>query len=495
MAAKPTILASPSPKSYDSDCDSSCSSSSATISVSSSSIGFDKPHKANQAGWEAMKRLRSMKGSQLSLDHFKLLRRVGSGDIGNVYLCQMRNPVAGMPPCSYAMKVVDREALAIKNKLQRAETEKEILGMLDHPFLPTLYAHFDASHYSCLVMEFCPGGDLHAARQRQPNKRFSLPAAKFYTAEALLALEYLHMMGIVYRDLKPENVLVREDGHIMLSDFDLSLKCDVVPRVLRTPTRFNDTEETSIEKRLVSNSCYTMPSCAITPMQPVLACLFKSSFKKRSKTTTTITIRRPGGRISEGDDEVQELVAEPVTARSKSFVGTHEYLAPEVISGQGHGSAVDWWTLGVFLYEMIYGRTPFKGETNEKTLRNILKQPLSFPRMGSSSSKEVEEMVKVQDLISKLLVKNPEKRIGCNKGSVEIKKHELFKGVNWALIRSVRPPEVPPAGDHTHYQKMKILSHHSRSLIVPLKLSKQEREAPFQIPAATPRRQHHFDFF
>nr|GFB19622.1 protein kinase PINOID 2 [Tanacetum cinerariifolium] len=83
-------------------------------------------------------------------------------------------------------------------------------------------------------MEFCPGGDLHAARQRQPAKCFSLTSTKFYAAETLLALEYLHMMGIVYRDLKPENVLVREDGHIMLSDFDLSLKCDVVPKLVRS---------------------------------------------------------------------------------------------------------------------------------------------------------------------------------------------------------------------------------------------------------------------
>lgn len=137
-----------------------------------------KPHKANQAAWEAIKRLRAQKGGIVSLDHFKILKRVGSGDIGNVYLCQIRNPVVGLPSCCYAMKVVDREALAIRKKLQRAEMEKEILSGLDHPFLPTLYAEFDASHYSCLVMEFCPGGDLHAARQRQPAKCFSITSAK-----------------------------------------------------------------------------------------------------------------------------------------------------------------------------------------------------------------------------------------------------------------------------------------------------------------------------
>ena len=124
-----------------------------------------------------MKRLRRAKG-RIGLDHFRILRRLGSGDIGNVYLCQIRNPVVGLPQCFYAMKVVDREALAIRKKLQRADMEKEILCMLDHPFLPTLYAEFEASHYSCLVMEFCPGGDLYAARQRQPGKRFSISSAK-----------------------------------------------------------------------------------------------------------------------------------------------------------------------------------------------------------------------------------------------------------------------------------------------------------------------------
>ncbi|KAM1046740.1 hypothetical protein ACFX2I_026132 [Malus domestica] len=442
-----------------------------------------KPHKANQAAWEAMRRLRSSKG-RVGLEHFRLLRRLGSGDIGNVYLCQIRNPVVGLPQCFYAMKVVDREALAIRKKLHRAEMEKEILDMLDHPFLPTLYAEFDASHYSCLVMEFCPGGDLYVARQGLPRKCFSISSARFYAAETLLALEYLHMMGIVYRDLKPENVLVREDGHIMLSDFDLSLKCDVVPKLLR--------RKSELESNQKSAKSSSMSYCAAAPMQPVLSC-FSASHKEKKGTVTTITEQVGAGNHvnhdhhdtnHDYDDDYQELnpemVAEPIHARSKSFVGTHEYLAPEVISGQGHGSAVDWWTFGVFLYEMLYGRTPFKGENNEKTLINILKQPLRFPRVVVSSSKELEEMVKVQDLISKLLVKNPKKRIGSLKGSVEIKRHDFFKGVNWALIRSVRPPHVPNSDLHNKIRN-------NRVNYLP-KLSKKERDEPFQIP-------HHVEYF
>ncbi|XP_022892497.1 protein kinase PINOID 2-like [Olea europaea var. sylvestris] len=353
------------------------SSTSASLSSSSDIPFSSKPHKANQTAWEAMRLLHREKG-QVGLEHFKPIRRLGGGDIGNLYLCQMRNPVDGLQQCLNSMKVVDREALAIRKKLQRAEMEKQILGMLDHPFLPTLYAQFDASHYSCLVMEFSPGGDLHAARQRQPVKRFSISSAKFYATETLLAIEYLHMLGIVYRDLKPENVLVRGDGHIMLSDFDLSLKCESVPKLIRSKLE----QEAAINKNPV---CST-PSCAM-PIQPMLSC-FSTSMKEGLTKDRTQGPTIP--KLKDVQQYNSELVAEPINARSKSFVGTHEYLAPEVISGQGHGSAVDWWTFGVFLYELLYSMTPFKGENNEKTLINILKQSLTFPRVGISSSKEYE---------------------------------------------------------------------------------------------------------
>ncbi|KAJ4765837.1 Protein kinase superfamily protein [Rhynchospora pubera] len=403
-----------------------------------------KPHKSTQAEWEAIKLIRSVNPTgRVGLEHFMLVRRLGSGDLGNVYLCRLRDP--RWTGCLFAMKVVDREALTFRNKLQRAETEREILRSLDHPFLPTLYADFEAAHYSCLVMEFCTGGDLHVARQRQPGRRFGVSSARFYAAETLLALEYLHMMGVVYRDLKPENILVRDDGHIMLSDFDLSLRCDVVPKLFHQKKLTNAISDNKNHKNSISALSSGSISSCVAPIQPVLSC-FYSGVNKCNKEVA----REEATQEATGGDELvketelkPELVAEPVSARSKSFVGTHEYLAPEVISGAGHGSAVDWWTLGVFLYEMLYGRTLFKGEDNEKTLINIIKQPLSFPKLCAGSTKEMEDIFHAQDLISKLLVKNPKKRIGCIKGSVEIKRHEFFKGVNWALIRSVRPPEVP----------------------------------------------------
>ncbi|GMI98164.1 hypothetical protein HRI_003485700 [Hibiscus trionum] len=377
-------------------------------SDSSCSINTNyKPHKANDIRWAAIQAVRSMKGG-LDFKHFRVLRRLGCGDIGSVY-----QSVLTGTNTYFAMKVMDKALLASRKKLLRAQTEREILQSLDHPFLPTLYTHFETEKLSCLVMEFCPGGDLHALRQTQPGRYFPEHAARFYAAEVLLALEYLHMLGIIYRDLKPENVLVREDGHLMLSDFDLSLRCTFSPTLVKSS---NSTLESK-------NSAFcTHPACFGPPFFPS-----KPNKEKNSKIK------------NESNHQVSplpELIAEPTDARSMSFVGTHEYLAPEIIKGEGHGSAVDWWTLGIFLYELLFGKTPFKGVENRATLFNIIGQPLKFPDHPNVS-------FAARDLIRGLLVKEPQHRLAYRRGATEVKQHPFFQSVNWALIRCTNPPEVP----------------------------------------------------
>ncbi|XP_022723567.1 serine/threonine-protein kinase D6PKL2-like [Durio zibethinus] len=390
---------------------------------SSFSSSITKPHKGNDLRWEAIQVVRTRDGV-LGLSHFRLLKRLGCGDIGSVYLSELSGT-----KCYFAMKVMDKASLASRKKLLRAQTEREILQSLDHPFLPTLYTHFETEKFSCLVMEFCSGGDLHTLRQRQPGKYFPEQAVKFYVAEVLLALEYLHMLGIIYRDLKPENVLVREDGHIMLSDFDLSLRCSVSPTLVKTsslesePLRKNPIY--CVQPACIEPSCI-QPSC-VAPTTCFSPRLFSSKSKKDHKPKNEI-----GNQVS----PLPELIAEPTDARSMSFVGTHEYLAPEIIKGEGHGSAVDWWTFGIFLYELLFGKTPFKGSGNRATLFNVVGQPLRFPESPVVS-------FAARDLIRGLLVKEPQHRLAYKRGATEIKQHPFFEGVNWALVRCATPPEIP----------------------------------------------------
>ncbi|CAK8533764.1 unnamed protein product [Lathyrus sativus] len=386
--------------------------------TSSLSSALYKPHKANDIRWEAIQAVRARFGV-LEMRHFRLMKKLGCGDIGNVYLAEL----SGTRTC-FAMKLMNKTELASRKKLVRAQTEREILQSLDHPFLPTLYTHFETETISCLVMEFCPGGDLYSMRQRQPGKCFSEHAVRFYVAEVLLALEYLHMLGIVYRDLKPENVLVREDGHIMLSDFDLSLRCTVSPTLVKSS---NPIVETKRSGYCVQPRCAMQTDC----IQP--ACFSPRFLSGKSKRERKF---RPKNDMHHQVTPLPELMAEPTSARSMSFVGTHEYLAPEIIKGEGHGSAVDWWTFGIFLYELLFGRTPFKGSANRATLFNVVGQPLRFPESPTVS-------FAARDLIRGLLVKEPQHRLAYRRGATEIKQHPFFHNVNWALIRCANPPEVP----------------------------------------------------
>ncbi|PKA52450.1 Protein kinase G11A [Apostasia shenzhenica] len=402
-------------------CDSEAVSPDSTASGSSSSSTTVKPPPTPVADLclEAIRRLSKSKGS-ISISDIRPVQRLGSGDIGSVYLAEIKGCCAGAGADERvfaAAKVMDKKELEERNKSTRAKTEREILDMLDHPFLPRLYGCAENDKLSCLLTEFCPGGDLHLLRQRQPAKRFDEQAVRFYASELVAALEYLHVLGIIYRDLKPENVLVRSDGHIMLTDFDLSLKSDFGC----SPTA-----------QLVAGS-------HATASPPITICAGRSAVAHCIGPAVSCfqpyrcTSRKKVGRLAGGMD----FVAEPVDLRSMSFVGTHEYLAPEIVTGEGHGCAVDWWTLGVFMFELLYGVTPFKGSDEEATMANILARGLEFP-------KDPEVSGPARDLISGLLGKDPAKRLGAAVGAAAIKRHPFFSGVNWALLRCAVPPHVPP---------------------------------------------------
>ncbi|KAK7243971.1 hypothetical protein RIF29_38786 [Crotalaria pallida] len=370
------------------------STASATAADSSTAV-IRRPHRSSDPHWSAIKAATTLSSDgRLHLRHLKLLRHLGTGNLGRVFLCRLRD----YDGANFALKVVDKDLLSAK-KLSHVETEAEILHSLDHPFLPTLYARIDVSHYTCLLIDYCPGGDLHSLLCKQPANRLSIQAARFFAAEVLVALEYLHALGIVYRDLKPENILLREDGHVMLSDFDLCFKADVAPK-------FEYRAHLRKVKSKSKGSCFCYES--------------RSSSKGKERV-------------------VAEFVAEPITAFSRSCVGTHEYLAPELVSGNGHGNGVDWWAFGVFVYELLYGTTPFKGCNKESTLRNIAS---SKGMRCHVAEREEAGMGEARDLIEKLLVKDPMRRLGCVRGASEVKRHPFFDGIKWPLIRIYKPPEV-----------------------------------------------------
>ncbi|KAK2976348.1 hypothetical protein RJ640_014179 [Escallonia rubra] len=405
---------------------SACSTSEATSCPTSGlASSATKPHAPfSDQRWDAIRRVQSVTAT-LGLYDLRFIQKLGSGDIGSVYLVELR----GAEGCLFAAKVMDKEEMVSRSKEGRAGIEREILEMLDHPFLPTLYATVESDRWSCLLTEFCPGGDLHVLRQQQPERRFNEAAVRFYASEIVVALEYLHMMGIVYRDLKPENVLVRSDGHIMLTDFDLCLICESST----SAAQVLDNQNRNLPIAHPPDVCLTKP-------HPFSSCIPPNCFVP-SVSTSCFHTRRKRRRRRRG---AIELVAEPTDARSMSFVGTHEYLAPEIVSGEGHGSGVDWWTLGIFIFELFYGVTPFRGKENEFTLANIVARALEFPREPAISGA-------AKDLIQQLLIKEATRRMGSTMGATAIKHHQFFDGVKWALLRCTTPPYTPrpiPSADY-----------------------------------------------
>nr|BAC23098.1 phototropin [Vicia faba] len=334
-----------------------------------SKVVHPKPHRREDSAWRAIQKIMES-GEQIGLKHFKPIKPLGSGDTGSVHLVELCGT-----DHHFAMKAMDKGVMPNRNKVHRACTEREILDMLDHPFLPALYASFQTKTHICLITDYCPGGELFMLLDRQPAKVLKEDAVRFYATEVVVALEYLHCQGIIYRDLKPENVLLQSTGHVSLTDFDLSCLTSCKPELIVPST--ND--------------------------------------KKKGQH----------GPI---------FMAEPMRA-SNSFVGTEEYIAPEIITGSGHTCAVDWWALGILLYEMFYGYTPFRGKNRQRTFANILHKDLKLPK-----SKQVS--LSAKQLIYHLLQRDPTSRLGSKGGANDIKHHSFFKGINWALVRCTKPPEL-----------------------------------------------------
>ncbi|KAJ7228823.1 AGC/RSK protein kinase [Mycena pura] len=322
---------------------------------------------------------------------FVKLKMLGKGDVGKVYLVREKKTDK-----LFAMKVLSKKEMIDRKKIKRALTEQEILATANHPFIVTLYHSFQSEGYLFFCMEYCMGGEFFRALQTRPGKCLPEDASRFYAAEVVAALEYLHLMGFIYRDLKPENILLHQSGHIMLSDFDLAKQS-------------NDPGSMPVMIQSETNG---------VPLVDTMSCT--------------------------------------ANFRTNSFVGTEgdrvsEYIAPEVIAAQGHTAAVDWWTLGILIYEMIYATTPFKGAERNDTFANIRDNPVAFREVPKVSQAG-------KDCMTRLLDKQEKMRLGSKSGASEVKQHKWFAKINWGLLRNTRPPIIPTASnghDAANFRHMK----------------------------------------
>jgi len=360
-----------------------------------------------------------------SMEGLRPVKVVGRGAMGTVFLAQGQ----GCERPALAMKVMTKSVTEKKSdELKRAhmEREREILSGLRHPFLPELLGHVETDKIVAWVMDYCPGGDLNAFRHRQAEKMFSESIIRFYAAEIVLALEHLHSLGVVYRDLKPENVLIQSNGHIMLTDFDLSTR--LAPKEAPSIDNVDQEQENEPSRQRVSMGC-------LIPHN-------RQSKKSRRQNAARVS---PVVKARKGTSPHAAASSSSVGQKSNSFVGTEEYVSPEMVKDAGHDFSVDWWALGILLYEMLYGKTPFKGTTRKETFYDILVKHPQF--MGPWTP--------LRDLILRLLEKEPAKRLAsaCN-----IKSHLFFKGLDWdALPHLPRAPFLPPPVSHEDLNSMKTL--------------------------------------
>ena len=282
----------------------------------------------------------------VGLDDFQIIKVLGRGTFGKVCLVQYK-PTKEY----YAMKSLKKDVLLDMDQVESTILEKKILQSLDHPFLVGMIFCFQTEERIYFIMPFIRGGELF--QHLRTEKFFKEDKVRFYAASIGIALDYLHNHGIIYRDIKPENILIGEDGYLKLIDFGMA-------------------------------------------------------------------------KMIKGNE------------KATSFCGTPEYLAPEIITGEGHNRAADWWSYGILIFEMLCGIPPFYCENTERMYELITNAELRFP-------KRVPVSDNAKDLIKKLLIKKQDKRLGVNKGFEEIKSQPFFQGFDFeALInKKIEAPFIP----------------------------------------------------
>ena len=323
------------------------------------------------------------KRQKISIFDFVPIKIIGKGAFGEVRICKYI-PTGDV----VAIKKMKKEEMHKKNQVLHVRAEKDVLSQAKNEWIVELKFSFQDQKFLYLGMEYLPGGDLMTllmARDILPEED-----AKFYAAEMVLAIESVHEMNCIHRDLKPDNVLIDKDGHIKLSDFGLSKKLDFLIK----------------DTKIVKN---------------------KNVMNDYNKHLS----------YAEQFNEFKNMKMKKRRECAYSTVGTPDYIAPEVFTQKGYGQEVDWWSLGIIMFEMMIGYPPFYSDSSTETCKKILdwKNYLEIKPEINISKEAVD--------ILKKLINDPEKRLGRN-GAEEIKSHPYFKNIDWQHIKeTLIPPFIP----------------------------------------------------
>ena len=314
-----------------------------------------------------------LRRQRMTVYDFESIAIIGKGAFGEVRV--VRNKQTGE---IQAMKKMIKSEMICKNQIMHVRAERNILSIADNFWIVDLKYSFQDENSLYLIMEYLPGGDLMSILM----KRDILPEveAKFYIAETIMAVESVHKLNYIHRDIKPDNVLIDKTGHVKLSDFGLCKHTHLIG------------EGQGIKK-------------------------INEDELRRLSTRNSMEFKRT--RIL-----------------AFSTVGTPDYIAPEVFGKQGYNETVDWWSVGVILYEMIIGYPPFFADEPSLTCKKIMhwKKTLHIPKEAGISKE-------ASDLIKKLIC-DPDERLG-SRGVEEIKNHAFFRGIDWDRLRESKSPWIP----------------------------------------------------
>ncbi|XP_075514456.1 putative serine/threonine protein kinase IREH1 [Primulina tabacum] len=317
-----------------------------------------------------------------SIDDFEIIKPISRGAFGRVFLAKKRTTGD-----FFAIKVLKKADMIRKNAVESILAERDILISVRNPFVVRFFYSFTCRENLYLVMEYLNGGDLYSLLRNLGC--LDEDVARIYIAEVVLALEYLHSLRVVHRDLKPDNLLIAHDGHIKLTDFGLS-KVGLI----------NSTDDLSA------------PAVSGTPS------------------------------MEEDEPPLSASEHQQERRKKRSAVGTPDYLAPEILLGTGHGFTADWWSVGVILFELIVGIPPFNAEHPQKIFDNILNRKIPWPRVPDEMSLDA------YDLIDGFLTEDPDQRLGAG-GASEVKQHPFFRDINWDTLARQKAAFVPSSDGAT----------------------------------------------